>query len=695
MPISATSPDGKLHQFPDGTSDAEVDRMMNEYDETQKDKSTTIGEMGHGAFDPVEGSAQLLEHAAGAVPAFGGRSIPQDVNALNNQLSKWGLTQNLPEQGAMDEHVRRREAAIEQQRGANAGTTDWPRIAGNILSPMNYIGTAIGPAAKAGMTAVERGTTLMEGAEIGGAVAGAEQTTTSDDFWTSKGIQAGTGAVVGAALGGIGAATEAGVRKVGEYIAQKYPENLTNTAVQKILRRIKQGEKAGGPSATDIIDLINTAKKPVTMADVAGEGPRALAGNVARQPGASRDIATNFLNKRDEGAADRLSSDINSFVTGGPTSTAFQATEVLQNARRAAAKPAYDEAYSLQGVWSPRLEEFLREPDVQKGLHRGYVMERRHAVADGRAITSTQLGVDLDTEGNIKLLDKPNMRLLDMAKQGLDAMVADSRDKLTGRLSADGLSLDHLRRSFVKVIDDLDPTGAYAKARAEYAGFSKNLDALHIGQHVFDQGWEETASEIAAMSPAEREFGRLGVADKLRDRLDMAGIHGDEAKRLINSNKAKKQLRPWFRTDEEFNNFVDAVTTETKMFETRKNVLGGSDSARRAMEDASTDDTPFTTGAQAIEQLIKGHPVMAGRTLYNMWRDLGLKPNPELNEKLAELLFATKIPEDIQRAMTQGSAAIMKQNQTANAVAGAVRGGTQAAAPIATVDVTKERSTQQ
>ena len=141
------------------------------------------------------------------------------------------------------------------------------------------------------------------------------------------------------------------------------------------------------------------------------------------------------------------------------------------------------------------------------------------------------MGVDIDTEGNVKLLARPNMGLLDMGKQGLDALIADERNPLTGRLSARGVALDNMRRAYVSTIDDLDHTGAYKKARSLWAGYSQSLDSMRLGRNVFKLPPEENAAEVEKMSPANREFYRMGVADLLKERLSKAGLIVTKLKR--------------------------------------------------------------------------------------------------------------------------------------------------------------------
>lgn len=686
MPIRTQSSDGITHEFPDDTAPDVVDKVMKDYAEQTKDKSTTLGETGVGMMDPIEGGGQLI---ANILPA----RVERGLNELNNMLAEHsgGLIRKLPE-GGKNEQMQQREAEIQQQRGSNT-SMDWARLAGNILSPVNYIGGLVGPEVKAGMSMLEKGVVAAERGEIAGASAGAMQPATKKEGYSrEKAMQIGEGAVAGGLLSGALAGAGAGTEAFGRFLARNYPDNIASGAVQQVLKRISQDQRAGGPTAAQAIDLVNAAKKPMSLTDVTGENVKGLAGRVSRQPGEGRNIAQQFIGKRDEQAAQRLSQDIAQHVSGGPTM--HHASEGLLQARSAAARPAYDAAYDLKGVWSPRLEQFINDPAVKSGLARGYELERLQALAEGRPITTTQLGVDLDTEGNIKLLDKPNLRLLDMGKRGLDAMIADERNELTGRLSARGVALDQMRKAYVREIDSLDTKGVYKKARDAWAGYSQSLDSLRMGRNVFKMSPEETAAEIDAMSPANREFYRLGVADMLKERLAKAGLHADEAKQLIKNPWMRDQLRPAFRSPEDFNSFVDAVTQETKMFETGRKVLGGSQTAEREAEDQTAGQ--LTSGADIMGKLAKGQLFGAAKTTYQLLHDMAIKPNQELNAKIAEILFTSDLPKGVQDLLTKGAQrGGLPQRNPASNMAEVMRRSGPGLSPIAATDLTKERAPQQ
>ena len=108
------------------------------------------------------------------------------------------------------------------------------------------------------------------------------------------------------------------------------------------------------------------------------------------------------------------------------------------------------------------------------------------------------------------------------------------------------------------------------------------------------------------MSPSEREFARIGLADLMKERLGKTGFSGDEAKSLIKNPWMRDQMKPFFKTEADFNNFVDAVTAERNMFETGRKVLGGSDTAGRVAEDVE-GSSPVGGIAKAGYEAVRGH----------------------------------------------------------------------------------------
>jgi hypothetical protein len=221
----------------------------------------------------------------------------------------------------------------------------------------------------------------------------------------------GTGAAAGAGIGAAGGAVaDHVVAPVINWVARRFsPAAVENQAVQAIAKRMTQDAKAGGPTAQDMLDLLNTApRKPQALVDVAGENVRAYGGRLARQPGEARQIARDALNTRDVGAGPRLAEDINAGISAG--GLAYDTNEALMQARSAAAQPRYDTAFQQQQVWSPRLQNFLDDPVMQQGLRRGMELERIDSVTHNRPFDPTTLGVDLDAQGNVKISRRADAR---------------------------------------------------------------------------------------------------------------------------------------------------------------------------------------------------------------------------------------------------------------------------------------------
>lgn len=167
-----SAPAGRYEMLPPEPSGPPMSRM---------DKLTT------GMADPIHGGAQLLTNM---LPA----GVVQAGNTANNWLAdKTGLVARLPE-GGVDQQVREREQAYQQQRTAagESGFDGW-RTMGNVVSPANLgIASRIPAAASFGGR-------LAAGA-AGGAATSALNPVTEGDYAAEKAKQIAFGGAFGAAV---------------------------------------------------------------------------------------------------------------------------------------------------------------------------------------------------------------------------------------------------------------------------------------------------------------------------------------------------------------------------------------------------------------------------------------------------------------------------------------------------------------
>lgn len=484
---------------------------------------------------------------------------------------------------------------------------------------------------------------IVEGAKVGGTAGGlAGFGGSKDESVTGDLAATGAGAATGVAIGG----TTAGVpdrvaAPIYNWLSRLVsPASVNKQAVQAIARRMTQDSNAGGPTAQNMMDMFNAAPdKPQALIDVAGENVRAYGGQIAGQPGEARQFSRDTLNQRDVGAGPRIASDVDHGISSG--GSAYDTNEALMQARSAAAAPHYDKAYQQQNVWSPRLQNFLDDPVMQQGLRRGMELERIDSVTQNKPFNPTQMGVDLDPEGNVKIKDVPNLRVLDAGKRGLDSMIADERNAITGRLSQRGVSLDQFRRAYLGELDSADTSGSYAAARAAYAGPSSSADAMRAGQSVLDKRPEEITSEVSKLrqnSPSDVEFYKLGAADAIKEKIAKTGMGGDEAKRLVGNQYTQNQLRPLFDTQPDYDHFINSVTAENRMFGTRHAFIGGSQSAERLAEDAGNEG-PAGHMVRAGVAAMEGAPGAAGLSAMKALGSMSRGESPAVNSAAARILF--------------------------------------------------------
>jgi hypothetical protein len=581
---------------------------------------------------------------------------------------------------------------------------------------------------------------------------------------------AAVGGAVGRTVGVLGEAAAPAVREA--FTSAKPP-----LAARKVLEQVGKDQAAGGPGVTEVMTALNKAReagKPVTLADVGGENVKALAGYVTRQPGEAMTTARNALATRDQGAASRLSKDIEQHITSGPSMK--QTADALTQSRAAAARPLYEEAMkpgstaplqeSLEaefgriqteraaaekelaaaergvtttaakaslagnvgdlamrggdaraaaqgtvqaaeaklrqlaqddaramdvlsvaqrarasgergGVWSPRLQQFLDDPIVKSGISKGLQVQRLEALAEGKPFNAADYAVTGTDKAGEPIVSKvPNMRLLDSAKRGLDEILEGYRDKTTGRLVLDqrGRAIDQVRQAFVGELDRLNPS--YKAARASWSGPAQSLDAMKMGSESLSSSIspEQVAANFNRLSPNDKEFYRLGVADKLRERIAKTGVGGDEAKRVISNEWTKGQLRPIFDSQEQFDKFVDAVTMESKMFDTAFRLKGGSHTAERTAADSAfgADLAAGMHGAGAVKNALSARFYDAARDMWRMRQALGWRKNQAMNAEIAKILFDPGLTQD---ALRSGAGQRLLENfpgpQTQNFLSGA------------------------
>jgi hypothetical protein len=252
-------------------------------------------------------------------------------------------------------------------------------------------------------------------------------------------------------------------------------------------------------------------------------------------------------------------------------------------------------------VWSPRLQQFLNQPEIRSGLQTGIKLTRQKAVADGVPMNIGEYAIKgYDANGDAIVGKVPTMKLLASAKEGLDAELDKPQyhDELTGGLNKAGVHLDAMRRAFIEELDKLNPD--YGPARAQWSGDTASMQAVRYGEKQWmNKRPEEIAADIDKMTPGDQEFARLGLAANLRKKMAQMGASGNEARAVAGDKEGawlRQQIRPFFRSEDEYKTFINSIDAENRMFLRNFQIRGNSATAARQAEDFNADKVAHAAG---------------------------------------------------------------------------------------------------
>ena len=352
------------------------------------------------------------------------------------------------------------------------------------------------------------------------------------------------------------------------------------------------------------------------ISDIEKNNPGALAARGA----AGADVRAKYMDLRqklDQAEADRQS-----------------AMKVFQKAK------ADGTANAPGAIWSPRLQEFMDNPEIQSGLKKALKLEKQDSVSERRPFKDSDFGiVGTDADGEPIIGAVPTMKSLAVAKEGLDARIADLKDPTTGRPTKAGLSLKKFRDEFVKELYRLNPR--YETAVDAWSGPSQSVDAIKEGKTHFSrpESNEEVKADFDSLTGSDKEFYRLGAAEAKIDQVERSADTSDKTKKVINSERDRKRFRMLFNSDADAQKFIDSVERKRKMFDTRTEIKGNSKTAQRQAED---DDSEMLE--KGLNVVHAGANALSGNWLGAIARgarakkDLGLLNDPAFNSELAKIL---------------------------------------------------------
>lgn len=564
------------------------------------------------------------------------------------------------------------ELARERER-LDQGREDFP-----VATMLSEIGGAATTGAGLGYGAIPRAATLPQ-AMLSGALVGAGEGAVYDfnageGGFEERARRVPRGAAVGLLAGAAAPAVIAGVGQVARSVANPIGGMLNIGNESRATRQLMRALDASG-AADDLAPRLRQAAaegQPMfTVADAMGtEGQRSLSG-VARQPGAGRQFAEEFLEARQIDQGDRVAGFLRDGL--GVDDTADAATSRLTAARGAEADQLYSEARNganavdvrpAVGLIDERIGGMQGVDINGDGIDSVFARFRnRLASRDPSAASLGSTGVAAESGAEVTDIFLSDFdRVLGVRQDIGDAIGAAVR---AGR-NNEASQLQRLSRALDEALEAA--SDGYRAANDTFAQRSRVIDAIEAGRVANRPGQrtENVAARYGLLSDDARGAFRTGYSDPLMAQIENATPGTNVANRLRTSRQQGNLSAMADNPD----TLLRQIDRENTMAETRRLATGGSQTATNIADQAAVNGDDISIFAN----LASGRPgaaagQAAGRLL-NAARGL----NEPTREAIARMLLSSD-PEAISRAIGAYQRAQARGLLASSAARGAGRTG--------------------
>lgn len=379
---------------------------------------------------------------------------------------------------------------------------------------------------------------------------------------------------------------------------------------------------------------------PMSLADTNPNLRELAAAAVRRSPTAAQ-VAENALIPRGRGQIERFTQSVEQNL--GPIGNIPQIADDLTNQARTEAAPLYEQAYAAPGASSEKIGELLQTPFGQQAL------SRARTIAANEQRDPTSLGFDLDPQGDVILTRVPSMQTLDYVKRGMDDVLEQNRNPITGRLQLDeaGRAQNGVKNAFLSEMDRINP--AYAQARAAYAGPAQARDAMTAGQDAFSLPPNTVAQSVANQTESNMPLFQLGYRDSLVNQANRVRYNANPFDATLGNPMAEQRLRTVYPNTPGVDTLLQQRDLEGQLARNTNDIIGNSKTAQRSIADQqfAGDDWPqlaldaginIATGQVPTSLFLKKGSVQAVKDAFNM--GIGKRAVAKADE-IAPILFNT------------------------------------------------------
>lgn len=380
------------------------------------------------------------------------------------------------------------------------------------------------------------------------------------------------------------------LKNVGSDIGTSIGSDAISGAKRMVIGRDADQILAGRLKGMDLAEIKGRLAQSSDMAmlpDVTGDEVKGLTRAVGTMTGGAKQIVSDALEGRSEGAVKRVSDALSKNISN--VDTYFANLDDMANARASVAAPMYQKAFQKnQNIMTPEINRIIDTPAGQAALR---------SAANKMQNDMTLLGVpdkDLAEQAKLAGTYQPGsrgiasglkLRTLDYMKRALDDQIGvaqragenDNARILTGLKNQLVSSLDRADITSKAGPNSLKPEGGmYARARKVYSDSFSLENAQQEGAQFSNRHPEEISKFIANASPSEKEAYRIGIRKNLQDIVNKTPDGVDPAKRIFGNTQKREQLKAAFGDGDNLKEFSSRMKEEIAAAQTKQKVLGGS-----------------------------------------------------------------------------------------------------------------------
>ncbi|GHH16104.1 hypothetical protein GCM10008023_19730 [Sphingomonas glacialis] len=174
---------------------------------------------------------------------------------------------------------------------------------------------------------------------------------------------------------------------------------------------------------------------------------------------------------------------------------------------------------------------------------------------------------------------------LDYVKRGMDDVLEQHRNPITGRLVLDeaGRAQNQVRQQFLSEVDSHNP--AYAEARNAYAGPVQARDAMARGQDAYSLHPNELAMQVGNQTDEHLAQMQLGYRDTLMARANSARFNANPFDATLGTPAAEQRLAALHPDMPSIADLLRQRDLEGQLARAHNKILGNSDTAARTIAD--------------------------------------------------------------------------------------------------------------